>query len=147
LSPLREWSALRAPPSKIKFDGTPLFPERRAYTVNYKLSDPEAALYAAVTEYAKTEFAKADPLADGGRNLFSAGCERISTIRGNGSRCWWNRRALLPWVSPVVKEYRIGAKRKTADSLCVSTSLRIGAGLAQNAFPFAPIVRKINSAC
>jgi hypothetical protein len=30
----------------LKFDGTPLFPERRAYTANYKLSDPEAALYA-----------------------------------------------------------------------------------------------------
>jgi esterase/lipase superfamily enzyme len=33
----------------LKFDGTPLFPERRAYTANYKLSDLEAALYAAVT--------------------------------------------------------------------------------------------------
>ena len=30
--------------SLIKFDGTPLFPERRAYTVDYKLSDAEAAL-------------------------------------------------------------------------------------------------------
>ncbi len=28
----------------LKFDGTPLFPERRAYTVGYKLSDAEAAL-------------------------------------------------------------------------------------------------------
>ncbi|KWE58159.1 RNA helicase [Burkholderia ubonensis] len=51
----------------LKFDGTPLFPERRAYTVNYRLSDAEAALYAAVTDYVKTEFAKADQLADGGR--------------------------------------------------------------------------------
>ncbi|WP_308388544.1 helicase-related protein [Acidithiobacillus sp. AMEEHan] len=51
----------------LKFDGTPLFPERRAYTVNYRLSDLEAALYAAVTDYVKTEFAKADQLADGGR--------------------------------------------------------------------------------
>ena len=24
----------------LKFDGTPLFPERRAYTVEYPLSDP-----------------------------------------------------------------------------------------------------------
>jgi superfamily II DNA or RNA helicase len=39
----------------LKFDGTPLFPERRAYTVNYKLSDREAALYAAVTDYVKEE--------------------------------------------------------------------------------------------
>jgi len=51
----------------LKFDGTRLFPERRAYTANYKLSDLEAALYAAVTEYVKTEFAKADELADSGR--------------------------------------------------------------------------------
>ena len=50
----------------LKFDGTPLFPERRAYTVNYKLSDLEAALYAAVTEYVKEEMGKADRL-DGGR--------------------------------------------------------------------------------
>ena len=27
----------------LKFDGTPLFPERIAYTVTYKLSDAEAA--------------------------------------------------------------------------------------------------------
>ena len=44
----------------VKFDGTPLFPERRAYTVNYKLSDIEAALYEAVTHYVKTEMGKAD---------------------------------------------------------------------------------------
>ena len=32
----------------LKFDGTPLFPERYAYTVNYKLSELEASLYRAV---------------------------------------------------------------------------------------------------
>jgi SNF2 family DNA or RNA helicase len=46
----------------VKFDGTPLFPERRAYTVNYTLSKIEAALYEAVTEYVKTEMGKADEL-------------------------------------------------------------------------------------
>jgi len=50
----------------VKFDGTPLFPERRAYTVNYELSDLESALYEAVTEYVKTEMGKADQL-DGKR--------------------------------------------------------------------------------
>lgn len=40
----------------LKFDATPLFPERFAYTVPYKLSDPEAALYKAVTEYVREEF-------------------------------------------------------------------------------------------
>ncbi len=46
----------------VKFDGTPLFPERRAYTINYKLSDPEAALYAAVTTYVQEEMNRADRL-------------------------------------------------------------------------------------
>ncbi|WP_250846939.1 helicase-related protein [Aquisphaera insulae] len=46
----------------VKFDGTALFPERKAYTVNYTLSDIEAALYEAVTEYVKTEMGKADLL-------------------------------------------------------------------------------------
>jgi len=51
----------------LKFDGTPLFPERRATTVNYKLSDAEAALYEAVTSYVKEEMNRADELADGAR--------------------------------------------------------------------------------
>ena len=51
----------------LKFDGTPLFPERRAYTVNYKLSNPEAALYHAVSTYVKEEMNRADALADGKR--------------------------------------------------------------------------------
>ncbi|MBD5801785.1 RNA polymerase-associated protein RapA [Azoarcus sp. Aa7] len=51
----------------LKFDGSPLFPERRAYTVNYTLSDIEAALYAAVTTYVKEEMNRAERLEDGGR--------------------------------------------------------------------------------
>jgi hypothetical protein len=39
-----------------KFDGTPLFPERIAYTVPYKLSDAEARLYREVTGYVREEF-------------------------------------------------------------------------------------------
>ena len=50
----------------LRFDGTHLFPERRAYTTNYKLSDIEAALYAAVTDYVKEEMNRADQL-DGQR--------------------------------------------------------------------------------
>ena len=46
----------------VKFDGTALFPERKAYTVNYKLSDIEVALYEAVTQYVTTEMGKADQL-------------------------------------------------------------------------------------
>lgn len=46
----------------LKFDGTPLFPERIAYTVPYKLSEAEAHLYKAVTDYVREEFNRADAL-------------------------------------------------------------------------------------
>jgi superfamily II DNA or RNA helicase len=46
----------------LKFDGTPLFPERKAYTVNYKLSTQESALYEAVTEYVRDEMNRAERL-------------------------------------------------------------------------------------
>jgi len=48
--------------SLLKFDGTPLFPERIAYTVPYQLSDAEAALYQSVTEYVREEFNRAEAL-------------------------------------------------------------------------------------
>ncbi|QBS38323.1 DUF3883 domain-containing protein [Thermaerobacter sp. FW80] len=51
----------------VRFDGTPLFPERRAYTVAYELSDGEAALYKAVTDYVRQEFNRADALQNEGR--------------------------------------------------------------------------------
>ena len=46
----------------LKFNGRPLFPERIAYTVPYKLSDAEAHLYKAVTEYVREEFNRAEAL-------------------------------------------------------------------------------------
>jgi len=46
----------------VRFDGTPLFPERRAYTLDYSLSDIEARLYKDVTEYVREEFNRADAL-------------------------------------------------------------------------------------
>jgi SNF2 family DNA or RNA helicase len=46
----------------LKFDGSKLFPERRAYTVNYQLSDLEAALYEQVTEYVRNEMNRAERL-------------------------------------------------------------------------------------
>ena len=45
-----------------RFDGRPLFPERRAYTVTYRLSDLEASLYEAVTNYVREEFNRAEQL-------------------------------------------------------------------------------------
>jgi SNF2 family DNA or RNA helicase len=46
----------------LKFDATPLFPERIAYTMPYKLSDEEAELYRAVTDYVRDEFNRAEAL-------------------------------------------------------------------------------------
>jgi len=51
----------------LKFDGTPLFPERIAYTVLYKLSDAEAQLYKEVTGYVRDEFNRAEALANENR--------------------------------------------------------------------------------
>lgn len=46
----------------LKFDGTPLFPERIAYTLPYRLSAVEEALYKAVTEYVREQFNRAEAL-------------------------------------------------------------------------------------
>ena len=50
--------------SLVKFDGKPLFPERIAYTVPYKLSGIEAQLYKEVTDYVRQEFNRAEALAN-----------------------------------------------------------------------------------
>ena len=52
----------------LKFDQTPLFPERRAYTVNYTLSPGEAELYAEVTDYVREQFNLAEQLTNQGKN-------------------------------------------------------------------------------
>jgi len=58
----------------LKFDGKPLFPERRAYTVKYQLSPDEAALYSAVTEYVRTEMNRVQRFAeDDGRKRNNVG--------------------------------------------------------------------------
>ena len=51
----------------LKFDGKPLFPERIAYAVPYRLSEAESQLYEAVTDYVREEFNRADALANAKR--------------------------------------------------------------------------------
>ncbi|MDQ3384709.1 MAG: SNF2-related protein [Actinomycetota bacterium] len=46
----------------LRFDGRPLFPERRATTVTYPLSAVEASLYTQVTDYVTEEMNRADRL-------------------------------------------------------------------------------------
>jgi len=51
----------------LRFDGTRLFPERRASTVPYELTDAEARLYQEVTDYVVEEMNRADRLRDEGQ--------------------------------------------------------------------------------
>jgi len=44
----------------LTFEGKPLFPERRAYTVPYALSGAEQELYELVTQYVREEMNRAD---------------------------------------------------------------------------------------
>ncbi|NDJ85571.1 MAG: DEAD/DEAH box helicase, partial [Chloroflexi bacterium] len=51
----------------LRFNGKRLFPERKAYTVNYTLSPEEAVLYEDVTTYVRQEFNRAEQLKNDGR--------------------------------------------------------------------------------
>lgn len=51
----------------LKFDSKPLFPERKAYTIGYHLSEMEMLLYGKVTDYVRDEFNRADTLESEGR--------------------------------------------------------------------------------
>lgn len=51
----------------VKFDGKPLFPERIAITVPYRLSPAEEQLYVEVTNYVREQFNRADNLESGRR--------------------------------------------------------------------------------
>ena len=53
----------------LRFDGRPLFPERRAYTVPFELSPAEKSLYEEVTTYVTKEMNRAERLASGRRNV------------------------------------------------------------------------------
>ncbi|MCE7482486.1 DUF3883 domain-containing protein [Microbacterium profundi] len=50
----------------LTFEGKPLFPERRAYTVEYELSPAERDLYELVTDYVRTEMGRAERIAQAG---------------------------------------------------------------------------------
>ncbi len=55
----------------LRFDGTPLFPERRAYTRSFVLTPVESRLYEAVTAYVREEFNRAEALS--GRRVRAVG--------------------------------------------------------------------------
>ena len=58
----------------LKFDETPLFPERQAHTVKYSLSEAEAELYSEVTKYVREEMNRVERFAgDDGRKRNNVG--------------------------------------------------------------------------
>src|SRR5262249_14392079 len=56
-----------------RFDGSLLFPERRAYTAKYELSPAEAGLYTAVTDYVRQEMNRADRIGEDGKRRQNVG--------------------------------------------------------------------------
>ncbi len=52
--------------SLYRFDGRPLFPERKAYTIKYTLSEAERDLYEQVTAYVREEMNRAQRLTEAG---------------------------------------------------------------------------------
>jgi superfamily II DNA or RNA helicase len=66
----------------LTFEGKKLFPERRAYTVEYELSPKELELYEQVTAYVTDEMNRADRFADGqGRRRNAVGFALTSLQR------------------------------------------------------------------
>ena len=99
----------------VRFDGTPLFPERKAYTVNYELSVIEATLYEAVTQYVKTEMGKADQL--DGRRKGSVGFALTALQRRLASSpeaIFQSLKRRKERLERRLREEKMGARGKTA---------------------------------
>ncbi len=65
----------------LKFDGTKLFPERKAYTASYDLSPAEADLYAKVTDYVREEMNRADRITNDNKRKGTVGFALTSLQR------------------------------------------------------------------
>ncbi|MDN6180712.1 MAG: DUF3883 domain-containing protein [Halomonas subglaciescola] len=102
----------------LKFDGTPLFPERRAYTANYDLSDAEAELYADVTNYVRNEMNRAEQL----------GGKRKGTV---GFALTMLQRRLASSPEAIYQSLK-RRHRKLEDRLTEMTFLARGQGVSEN---------------
>lgn len=106
----------------VKFDGTPLFPERRAYTVNYKLSKAEQELYEQVTHYVQTEMGKADELT--GQRRTSVGFALTSLQRRLASSpeaIYQSLKRRKERLSDRLREAKVGGRAKTLLAETVDT--------------------------
>ncbi len=102
----------------LKFDGTPLFPERKAYTVNYKLSDLEAALYVDVTEYVKTEMGKVDQLQGTRRNSVGFALTALQRrLASSPEAIYQSLKRRKERLERRLREEKIGERRPLAETL------------------------------
>ena len=102
----------------LTMEGTPLFPERRAYTVPYALSEQEQELYEAVSEYVRDEMNRAD-------RLKAAGDGRRGNTVGFALTVLQRRLASSPeaiWKSLQRRRDRLEARRTEMTQIANSTS-------------------------
>ncbi|MEV6705007.1 helicase-related protein [Micromonospora wenchangensis] len=111
----------------LTFEGTRLFPERRSYTVRYPLSDPEADLYADVTEYVRNQMNLADRLNTGdGRRRIAVGFALTTLQRRLASSPEAIYRSLdrrLNRLRKELNEARLGARAVGTDVAAVPKDL------------------------
>src|SRR5690606_7100721 len=99
----------------LKFDGTRLFPERRAYTANYTLSPREAALYAAVTDYVRDEMNRGVRL--GGKRKVTVGVALTMLLRRLAS----SSEAIFQWL----KRRRVRLEARLEEETLVARGHRV----------------------
>ncbi len=105
----------------VKFDGTPLFPERKAYVIGYELSAPEAALYEQVTEYVREEMNRAERIA-------AEGEKKRGTIVGFALTVLQRRLASSPeaiYQSLRRRRERLEKKLREAEQLRMGVQARV----------------------
>lgn len=112
----------------LKFDGSKLFPERRAYTAKYELSPEEMTLYEAVSSYVREGMQQLEGVADGKRRG-SVGFALTSLQRRLASSPLAIHRSLERRLAKLRKLYedaeREGRFGAAADALLREATLRV----------------------
>lgn len=111
----------------LKFDGRPLFPERRAYTVKYELSDKEAELYTVVTEYVRNEMNRVLRFADTDnkkRNNVGFALQILQRrLASSPAAIYQSLKRRRERLETELGEARLAVKGKKFDSVDISTEM------------------------
>jgi superfamily II DNA or RNA helicase len=128
------------------FAGTKLFPERRSYTAEYELSEPEKVLYEKVTEYVRDEMNRADRNAQaegGGKKRVNVGFALMTLQRRLASSPFAIHRSLerrRERLESRLKEERLLLEGREAGSKLVLDS-KYNPGAINDAEPIRKVVR------